>query len=171
MNDLLEFADTQKIVRVISGGQTGADVTGLEIAKELGIPTGGYAPKHYRTEKGSNYKLRDEYGLLEHHSYDYPPRTLENVKNSDLTVIFSISNSVGSALTKRLCVKNKKPYLMINIDNKNDVENFKNDFISKVKSINKNEIILNVAGSRESKAEGIAEIVRNLLFQVLKKED
>jgi len=35
------------VEKVISGGQTGVDRMGLEVAKELGIPTGGTAPPNY----------------------------------------------------------------------------------------------------------------------------
>ena len=47
------------IKKIISGGQTGADQIGLEVALSLGIPTGGTAPKGFITETGPNYKLRD----------------------------------------------------------------------------------------------------------------
>jgi hypothetical protein len=43
-----------KTKKVISGGQTGADLTGLEEAHKRGIPTGGTVPKGCRTESGSN---------------------------------------------------------------------------------------------------------------------
>lgn len=56
------------LTKIISGGQTGADEGGLEGARLLGIPTGGTAPKGYRTENGPNLTLRDTYGLVEHWS-------------------------------------------------------------------------------------------------------
>ena len=74
------------INKIISGGQTGADIGGLLAAKELNIPTGGTAPKGYRTELGSNFDLCDIFNLSEHSSDKYPPRTAANVKNSDGTV-------------------------------------------------------------------------------------
>ncbi|SFF23216.1 YpsA SLOG family protein [Spirosoma endophyticum] len=36
---------THQPERIISGGQTGIDQLGLEVARSLGIPTGGLAPR------------------------------------------------------------------------------------------------------------------------------
>mgnify|MGYP003147850295 FL=1 len=58
--DLVE----QKVAQVISGGQTGADIAGLKIAAEKGIPTGGRLPRRYMTEDGPNYSLQSRYGLV-----------------------------------------------------------------------------------------------------------
>lgn len=38
--------------KVISGGQIGADLMGLEVARELQIPTGGMAPHGFETSRG-----------------------------------------------------------------------------------------------------------------------
>ena len=35
----------QQLHQIISGGQTGVDQLGLEVAKQLGIPTGALPPK------------------------------------------------------------------------------------------------------------------------------
>ena len=50
--------------RVISGGQTGADQTGLHAARACGIPTGGWAPRGWLTEAGPAPWL-EEWGLVE----------------------------------------------------------------------------------------------------------
>jgi len=97
---------------IISGGQTGADEAGLLAAKAHGIPTGGMAPKNYWTEKGSNYELRDVYGLTESPVIGYTHRTRENVKNSDGTVLFGDMTSSGSKSTIELCVRYGKPYIV-----------------------------------------------------------
>ncbi len=41
------------IKKIISGGQTGADQAGLDVAIELGIPHAGWIPKGRKTEKGT----------------------------------------------------------------------------------------------------------------------
>lgn len=92
-----------KLKRIISGGQTGADEAGLKAAKDSGLETGGTAPKGWRIEnyngtEGSNPKLA-EYGLVEHASRDYPPRTKQNVADSDGTVWFGFEGSPGAKLT------------------------------------------------------------------------
>ena len=137
--DDIEQPSTNVVARVISGGQTGADRLGLEVAKELGIETGGVAPKGYKTEKGSDSSLKD-FGLTEDPSSSYNPRTEQNVKSSDATVIFGDVNSAGSKLTVSLLKKNNKPYI-IN-PTAEQLSTFLKD--NKVK-------VLNVAGNRGSK--------------------
>ena len=48
-----EAAWTGKVVRIISGGQTGADRAGLEAGRLLGVATGGTAPDNFLTEHGA----------------------------------------------------------------------------------------------------------------------
>lgn len=143
------------IVKIISGGQTGADRGGLEAGKELGILTGGTAPKGYRTENGSDLFLK-ELGLVEHTSSSYPPRTVDNVRNSDGTIIFGNINSPGCKLTISTCIKFKKPYII------NPTEQDFRNWIDK-KFIR----ILNVAGNRENTNSGIQERVKQFLISSL----
>ncbi len=97
--------------KVISGGQTGADEAGLEAAWQANFKTGGHAPKGYRTLNGANTKLRTKYGLIEHESFEYRPRTILNVKNSDGTARFAeFFNSPGELLTKRAIDQEYKPW-------------------------------------------------------------
>lgn len=142
--------------RVISGGQTGIDQLGLEVARSLGIPTGGIAPKGYLTENGSDERLRDVYGLTEHSSIRYPPRTRANVEMSDGTVLLGMITG-GTKLTLDLCEKEAKPYLM-----NPTAEAFRTWLIDhKIK-------VLNVAGSRGSNLDhDRLQTCRKLLYDVL----
>jgi len=98
------------VEQVISGGQTGVDQMALEVARSLGIPTGGMAPKGYLTEDGPNEQLRD-YGLVEHPSVRYAARTRANVQQSDGTVLFGDMTG-GTKLTLTTCLKEKKLHLI-----------------------------------------------------------
>ena len=72
---------------VVSGGQTGADVGGLEAAYQCGIQTSGWAPPLYMTKDGPNEELlKGKYNLGEHGKKGYKPRTYSNVKMSQGTV-------------------------------------------------------------------------------------
>ena len=97
-------------MKVISGGQTGAEQGGLRAAKRLGLPTGGFAPKGWRTENGPAAWLGTEYGLQEHESSEYAPRTQANVLASDATVWFGSEASPGFACTQRAITKTGKPF-------------------------------------------------------------
>jgi hypothetical protein len=98
--------------KVISGGQTGADVAGLHAAKAVGLETGGQAPEGYLTNAGCMPQLA-EFGLTAAGSY--LQRTAANVKASDATLILSNNpNSAGTAATIRLAKQYRKPYLLVN---------------------------------------------------------
>ena len=100
------------IKKIISGGQTGADQAGLDVAIELSIPHGGWIPKGRKTENGI---LPAKYKLTEMNSTSYPKRTEKNVLDSDGTVIFTTGSLTGgSALTRKFANKHNRPVLRIN---------------------------------------------------------
>jgi hypothetical protein len=138
--------------RIISGGQTGADLGALVAAKRLGLDTGGTAPKGYRTDAGPQPDVLRGFGLIEHPSSAYPPRTVCNVRDSDATVLFGILTSPGCALTKRLCEQYRKPYL----ENPLAVELRRWVLVNQV-------TVLNVAGNRERTNPGLARRVADLI--------
>lgn len=127
-----------QLERIISGGQTSIDQLGLEVARSLGIPTGGVTPKGYLTEAGPNSSLRDWYGLTEHESANYPPRTRSNVQQADGTLVLGQLTG-GTKLTVDACLEAGKPYLI-------------NPAADEVRAwLNEHRIkILNVAGNRGS---------------------
>jgi hypothetical protein len=127
------------LLKIISGGQTGIDRMGLEVARELGLPTGGTAPKGYWTEKGADPSLAD-FGLTEHPSRDYTNRTRQNVVDSGATVLYGDPESSGSKTTIQYCLVANKPYLLNPAPD--DLTAFLRD---------KHVQTLNVAGNRGSK--------------------
>lgn len=132
--------------KIISGGQTGADVAGLDAAIKHGIPHGGAIPKGRLTENGV---LPEKYNLQEMNSKSYPKRTEKNVFDSDGTVIFTHGKLIGgSLLTRKKALQHGKPVMHLDMGKVAVVKG-----IELLKAfINENEIeILNVAGSRGSK--------------------
>src|SRR5688572_27329961 len=95
------------VVKIISGGQTGADRTALEVGRALGLQTGGWVPKGCRTAEGSDYSLL-AFGCAEHPSPLYPPRTEANVADSDGTVWFG-HRSPGYTCTRKAWLRLHKP--------------------------------------------------------------
>lgn len=148
---------------VISGGQTGADQGGLRAAHALGIPTGGWAPKGYRTEQGPQPKLGSVFGLEEHPTEDdYEPRTYLNVQTADATVIFG-RRSRGSNLTERICKKTGKPFLWVQDTTKTSERIRFRLWLGRHLPE-----CLNVAGNRESVSPGIGAEVEAFLLWVWK---
>jgi hypothetical protein len=107
-------------IRIQSGGQTGADLAGLWVAKKMGLLTGGLAPQGYKTLIGNKPALKEIFGLKA--MGDYRTRTIENVRSSDVTLIFARNmNSPGTVLTKNSCMKLGKQSFSIP-DNRHDGE-------------------------------------------------
>jgi Circularly permutated YpsA SLOG family len=147
------------IKKIISGGQTGADQGGLEIAKELGIETGGTAPWNWSTEKGSDGKLLKSYGLVAgpYDTTTYTKRTAMNVQNSDGTAIFGHPYSSGSRLTIKFCDELLKPRIVA--PNPSRLAEW----------IETNHIeVLNVAGNRESRNPGIKESTKVIIREAIR---
>jgi len=151
------------IKKIISGGQTGADIGGLVGARRAGIATGGYCPNGYKTEKGSQPILAD-YGLIEHDSSDYAPRTIANVKLADATIVFCTdAHSPGTEKTLSAIAQYNKPHLTIS-PFQPGVENRIVAFINQHQPV-----IINIAGHRESQSPGIAAKVAGIVERVLKR--
>ena len=94
---------------VISGGQTGVDRTALDVARALGVETGGVAPSNFWTDAGADPSLAS-YGLVARGTYR--SRTIENVRASDLTVIWGDVSSPGCMLTRYTAMRERVPCLV-----------------------------------------------------------
>lgn len=150
--------DHWPLCKVISGGQTGADRAGLEIAKRLGYKTGGTVPRGYRTSIGPDLTLK-EFGVVEHSSSRYPPRTIKNVYDGDATVWFGDEETPGGRLTIGSAVRMSKPLLI------NPTAGHLRAWI-----MDNNIRVLNVAGDRETNSPGIQAQVEEILLQALGKK-
>ena len=148
------------VAMVISGGQTGVDRAALDAALELGVPCGGWCPKGRRAEDG---RIPDRYPLLEAPTADYPARTAANVRDSDATLILSVGPPTGGTLlTLNLCVKNGKPYLLV------DLRTADAGAAAKAAGWLRSHESVNVAGPRESKSPGVYAAARAFLARVLR---
>jgi hypothetical protein len=149
-------------LKIISGGQTGADRAALEFAIKNGIPHGGWCPKGRRSEDG---QIDAKYQLQESPSSNYLQRTEWNVRDSDGTVIFSISEhlSGGSLKTVEFANKHRKPHLHLSTASKDNAAQ------ELQKWMHQNNVrVLNVAGPRASKEPKVAEFVITTLNVALK---
>ena len=165
------------ITKIISGGQTGVDTIGLQVAKELGIETGGTAPKGFLRETGIDNEDISSYNLVEitdeeqadytkrkNKKDPYTGRTELNVRNSDGTVYFYTSDDkIGMLATQRSAKEWNKPFIV-----NPSVEQLR-DWI-----IENNIKVLNVAGNRGSKLSkdnNVAKVLRKALTYSKASED
>ena len=157
------------IKKVISGGQTGADMGGLFGAHtHPGTKTGGWAPKGFLTEAGPKKILGSKYKLKETKSPTYSPRTKQNVLGSDGTLIFGDTQSAGSRLTIRLCHRHNRPVKRIRYSQENRRSPLR-EIPGIMKWVKHNNIeTLNIAGNRESKNPGITMYVEAVVSRLLR---
>jgi hypothetical protein len=98
------------IKKIVSGGQTGADRAGLDVAIRWAFPHGGWCPKGRKAEDGI---IGRQYQLLETPSASYLQRTEWNVRDSDATVVFTLASTLtgGSKRTAEFAEKHRKPWI------------------------------------------------------------
>ncbi len=164
------------ISKIVSGGQTGVDRGALEAALEMGFPYGGLIPKGRLAEDGI---VPEKFTKMEvAPRKDYLFRTEWNVTHSDATLLIARKNfepgarvtdlTGGTLQTGKFCRVHCKPsFVLMSQDVSATIE--------WLKRLGKEEIVLNVAGPRESKAQGIQlstkAFVRRLIEEVRRMEN
>lgn len=152
------------VERVISGGQTGADLAGVAAAHRAGIATGGWMPRGFLTEKGPlSPLLVERYGFREHASASYPPRTFANVRDADATIRFARDfATAGERCTLRAIEQYAKAYIDVPFGPATDYAGDVREWL-----VERQVRVLNVAGNRESTTPGIGAFVEDFLRRVL----
>ena len=132
-----------RIIKIISGGQTGVDRAALDAAIELGFEYGGFCSKGRLAEDGV---IQNKYNLTELSNSQYLMRTFANVQASDGTLIIHQGTVLGGTLkTKDYCQMINKPFVEVNL--LDDLKKIPLNFDTWIKE---NHIIINIAGPRES---------------------
>jgi len=146
------------IAKIVSGGQAGADRAALDWALTRGVAVGGWCPKGRLAEDGP---IPLSYPLVEAASADYLVRTRLNVRDSDGTLIVTSGASLtrGSLRTRGFATDLGRPCLHVQMfaDPAHAADAVRN--FCAVHGVR----VLNVAGSRASKAPKISGFVIALL--------
>jgi hypothetical protein len=154
------------LTKIISGGQTGADMGGLLAAAEMGIPTGGWSPPDGSNESGT---IDSAYGLVstpeEYSAFGKAiPRSLRtewNVRDSDGTILMGDREQwgQGTEFTWNMCELYDKPCL---------IANEYNPLSAALWITSKGIYILNIAGPSEVASPGLQELTYEFMKEVLK---
>jgi hypothetical protein len=132
-------------MKIISGGQTGVDRAALDVALKRGVECGGWCPTGRLDEFG---RIPDRYPVRELEEGSFAERTLQNVKDSDGTVIIYCDElRGGSEYTVECCKQLERPHALI------DAAKVSADAAARliVDLVREHKIdILNVAGPRQS---------------------
>jgi hypothetical protein len=139
-------------MKIISGGQTGADRGALTAAYFCGIETGGFAPKYFMTENGEDESLKI-FGL-EDSGLGYAGRTNLNAQSADITLWFGRNDTAGYKATKNAA---QRWNVFVNCTSKS---------VEEIATIISNFNIINIAGNRESKSPGIQKKVYDTMVAV-----
>ena len=132
-------------MKIISGGQTGVDRAALDVALKHGIESGGWCPTGRLDEIG---RIPDRYPVEELEDGGFIERTLQNIKDSDGTVIIYPGKlGGGTEQTLHFCVEQRRPHELIDASNVSTQKAAQliADFVRENKID-----ILNVAGPRAS---------------------
>jgi hypothetical protein len=145
-------------MKIVSGGQSGADRAALDAALALGIPCGGWCPKGRLAENGP---IPARYPLTEMESASYADRTRQNVQDSDGTAIVSFGPPRGgSEFTLQCCRELGKPCIVIDAS----VTPIAQAIERLSKFVMEHRVrTLNVAGPRASEQPGIYAYVYDLV--------
>jgi hypothetical protein len=100
-----------KLLKIISGGQTGVDCGALDAALAFEVECGGWCPAGRLAEDGT---IPKRYPVMELPNSGYAERTARNVADSDGTLIISKGEPVGGTReTVDRCMEMGKPCLVI----------------------------------------------------------
>ena len=151
------------ILQILSGGQTGVQRAALDAAIERTFPCGGWCPRGRKAEDG---RIPERYPLQEMTSAHYASRTVQNVRDSDGTLIITQGAPTGrTGLTVQSAQKYRRPALVIDLEAIPSPE-------TAIETIwawtHKKFIrILNVSGPRESRCPGIYDAALRIMKAVL----
>lgn len=149
-------------MKIISGAQTGVDRAALDAALECHVEAGGWCPEGRQSEDGI---IPEKYPVIELPKSGYRQRTKRNVLDSDGTVVIYFGYPAGGTeQTISFCIKERKPYVLINAEEMSIEQASRkiNKFIGE-SSIS----ILNVAGPRASGELRAYEYAKKVILSVL----
>lgn len=153
------MTDARAALTLVSGGQTGVDRAALDVARERGMPCGGWCPAGRRAEDGP---IDARYPLRETPSDDPAQRTEWNVRDSEGTLLLlSSARSPGTDATMEIARRLGRPVYAWHLDAPPDPGAFRQWLQAhKIRT-------LNVAGPRESESPGAYASARDYLRAVL----
>jgi len=156
------------MLKIVSGGQTGVDRAVLDIAIEKGIAYGGWCPKcGWAEDLPSPPGLLALYDRLQETPLADPAQRTEwNVRDSDGLMVLLDRSGLASSGTERAILhahKLSKPVLVLDLDADGTIDRAAAWF----REGQERQLVLCIAGPRESEAPGIYAAAKPFLRAVL----
>jgi hypothetical protein len=159
-------------MKIISGGQSGADRAALDAALALGLGYGGWCPHGGWAEDFPHPPgVLPKYPLLrETPLADPAQRTEWNVRDADATLILveagGLAVSRGTVLARELARKYRKPLLVVDLGAPDAFEHAVAWLCAMIEAHGR-DLALGIGGPRESEAPGIYGRARSTIESVL----
>jgi hypothetical protein len=161
-------------IRIRTGGQTGVDRAALDFAVRHNRPYAGWCPRDGRAEDHETDRglLGQFPHLTETPSREPEQRTAWNVRDSHATIILvrgdELAKSRGTTFTQQSTeLVFLRPCLVLDLTDANRLSVAREWLGRTASAVGVDELILNVAGPRESEAPGIYEEAGRFLEDLL----
>ncbi|HWX41582.1 MAG TPA: putative molybdenum carrier protein [Blastocatellia bacterium] len=161
-------------IRIRAGGQTGVDRAALDFAVRHKRPYAGWCPRDGRAEDHETDRgLLDQYpNLTETPSREPEQRTAWNVRDSHATIILvrgdELAKSRGTIFTRHSAeLVFLRPCLVVDLTGPEPLSTAREWLERTASGLGVDELILNIAGPRESEAPGIYEEAGRFLEDLL----
>jgi hypothetical protein len=151
------------LAKNISGGESGANRAGWRIAKAFAVDTGGWMRGGFLTDDGRHPEFAHQFAAAELPIESEAARTEQNVRDSDATIWFGNTTTLGAQTTVKACLTFGKPVMPVYPG-----ASFDPSHVAQWIADNKIEV-LHVAGNRETEEPAIGDWVERFLGDVLER--
>jgi hypothetical protein len=149
--------------KIISGGETGANLAGWRAAKAFGVAAGGWMRQGFLTDDGCHPEFAEQYGASASPADSEPAHIEQNVQDSDATIWFGRTTNSSAHATAAACLAFGKPYMPVYPGAAFEPSHVATWIVENAIKT------LNVDGNREHEEPGIGEQVERFLGEVLEQ--
>jgi len=104
------------LTRTITGGDVGVDIAALRAAKAVGLETGGWMARGWRTDAGTKPEYAEQYGVQQLDTPDRDARHIRNIRESNAVLLLArsvLSSDMKSALAAIRKPGDTRPYRIV----------------------------------------------------------
>ena len=164
-----------RIVKLLSGGQSGADRGAMDAARDLDFPVGGWCPAggwaEDMTEPPGIRALYPQ--MTETPSSDVSQRTEWNIRDSSCCIVLNTrtrGTSRGTDIGYAMYDKYETPHFEIALDGEASIEEQVGRAIEWLRGLDDDAIVISFGGPRASEYAGVYDIAYRVVTMLLTAE-